>query len=139
MFEKEFLLVLWNNLEVKDTQCYTLLDSSGIFGGGIQYLERESAVISAINISLKYSTTDSSLAKWALRMSAFSQNPSSDLLIYIVAQSRIILITLEILYVNSSSHNSDFSLISSSKAIRYWLKIVSGALSVTIVAHLLLL
>lgn len=110
----------------------------GFFWGDIQYLKRELFLL----LTAYWNTAqraDPSLAKWALQMSAFSQNPSSHLLIYIVAHSRIILITLEILYVNSSLHNSDFTLISSSKAIRHCLKIVSAALSVTMVAHLLLL
>lgn len=100
-----------------------------------KYLKRESAIISAINILLKHRTMSRpSLANWALRMSASSQNHSSHLLLYIVAHSRIVLITLEILYVNSSSHNSGFSLISSSKAIRLWLKIIPAVLSGAVVA-----
>lgn len=101
-------------------------------------LKRDSSIISAINILLKHRTMcRPSLANWALKMSASWQNHSPHLLIYIVAHSRIIVITLEIVYVNSSSHNSGFSLISSSKAIRYWLKIIPAALSVAMVAHLL--
>lgn len=103
----------------------------------LKYLTRESVIISAISISLRRRTMcRPPCANWVFKMSAYSQSHSWNLLVHPVAHSRIILITLEILCVNHSWHNTGSSVISSSKAIRHWLEIIPAGLSVGMVAAL---